>query len=75
MTVSPIHHDLVARAKDITANPLVMAAAKATLSEACTLAAHADATARNGRLVEPAKRSSTGPAAPPTRCGSGLKGA
>ena len=33
-------------------NPLVMAAAKATLSEACTLAAHADATARNGRLVD-----------------------
>src|SRR5262249_41067869 len=33
-------------------NPLVMAAAKATLSEACTLAAHADATARNRRPVD-----------------------
>jgi glutamate-1-semialdehyde 2,1-aminomutase len=32
-------------------NPLVMAAAKATLAEACTPEAHATATARNDRLV------------------------
>ena len=33
-------------------NPLVMAAAKATLGEACTHAAHDQATARNDRLVD-----------------------
>ena len=33
-------------------NPLVMAAAKATLAEACTPEAHASATARNDRLVD-----------------------
>jgi glutamate-1-semialdehyde 2,1-aminomutase len=33
-------------------NPLVMAAAKATLAEACTHEAHATATARNDRLVD-----------------------
>jgi len=33
-------------------NPLVMAAAKATLAEACTREAHAGATARNDRLVD-----------------------
>ena len=33
-------------------NPLVMAAAKATLAEACTLEAHAAANARNDRLVD-----------------------
>jgi glutamate-1-semialdehyde 2,1-aminomutase len=33
-------------------NPLVMAAAKATLAEACTPEAHAEANARNERLVE-----------------------
>jgi glutamate-1-semialdehyde 2,1-aminomutase len=33
-------------------NPLVMAAAKATLAEACTREAHVGATARNDRLVD-----------------------
>jgi glutamate-1-semialdehyde 2,1-aminomutase len=33
-------------------NPLVMAAAKATLAEACTREAHATANARNDRLVD-----------------------
>jgi glutamate-1-semialdehyde 2,1-aminomutase len=51
------HMNLIAEGKVVhlgtyNGNPLVMAAAKATLSEACTLDAHADANARNGRLVD-----------------------
>jgi glutamate-1-semialdehyde 2,1-aminomutase len=51
------HMNLIAQGKVVhlgtyNGNPLVMAAAKATLSEACTLDAHADANARNGRLVD-----------------------
>ena len=51
------HMNLIAQGKVVhlgtyNGNPLVMAAAKATLSEACTLAAHAEANARNGRLVD-----------------------
>src|SRR3954447_3294873 len=51
------HMDLISDGRVIhlgtyNGNPLVMAAAKATLADACTHEAHAAATARNDRLVD-----------------------